>query len=185
MGFFKHNSLEYTSLVDTSLVLNSNPSHSLSLVPKQEVQSNFIELRLKMSSANDHVYTIFTSGFFHKFNIRICAAGELVEELNRVSAENKKFTEMLTVMCENYNALQSHLADYMSKNPAPSDSTTNNSKRRKPENPVSQIIEIGNSESSSSDEDSCKKPRQEQHIKAKISRVCVRTDASDTGLTLT
>ncbi|KAL4564287.1 hypothetical protein LXL04_028347 [Taraxacum kok-saghyz] len=68
------------------------------------------------------------------------AAGELVEELNRVSAENKKLTEMLTVMCENYNALQNHLTDYMSKNPAPSDSTNNNnnSKKRKPEIPVNQ-----------------------------------------------
>ncbi|KAI3721353.1 hypothetical protein L2E82_32362 [Cichorium intybus] len=94
--------MEYTSLVDTSLDVNSNPSHFLSLVPKQEVQSSFIELGLKMSSANDQ------------------AAGELVEELNRVY--------------------------------------------------VHQIIERGNSESSSSDEDSCKKPRQEQHIKAKISR---------------
>ena len=109
-----------------------------------------------------------------------------MEELNRVSAENKKLTEMLTVMCENYNALQNHLTDYMSKNPAPSDSTNNNnnSKKRKPEIPVNQIInnERGISESSSSDEDSCKKPRQEQHLKAKISRVCVRTEASDTGL---
>ncbi|KAL4584620.1 hypothetical protein LXL04_009225 [Taraxacum kok-saghyz] len=160
--------MEYTSLVDTSLDLNSNPSHFLSLVPKQEVKSSFIELGLKMSSVNDQ------------------AAGELVEELNRVSAENKKLTEMLTVMCENYNALQNHLTDYMSKNPAPSDSTNNNnnSKKRKPEIPVNQIInnERGVSESSSSDEDSCKKPRQEQHLKAKISRVCVRTEASDTGL---
>lgn len=160
--------MEYTSLVNTSLDLNSNPSHFLSLVPKQEVQSSFIELGLKMSSVNDQ------------------AASELVEELNRVSAENKKLTEMLTVMCENYNALQNHLADYISKNPAPSDSTTNNSKKRKPENPVNQINnnnnERGNSESSSSDEDSCKKPRQEQHMKAKISRKCIRTEASDTGL---
>ncbi|KAI3759595.1 hypothetical protein L6452_07519 [Arctium lappa] len=174
--------MEYTSLVDTSLDLNSNPSHFLSLVPKQEAQSNFIELGLKMQThVNDE------------------ATGSLVEELNRVSAENKKLTEMLTVMCENYNALQNHLADYMSKNPAPSDSTTNNnnnnnnnnSKKRKPENnPTNNnnnIIERGISESSSSDEDSCKKPRQDQqqqqqHIKAKISRVCVRTEASDTGL---
>ncbi|XP_023744098.1 probable WRKY transcription factor 40 [Lactuca sativa] len=160
--------MEYTSLVDTSLDLNSNPSHFLSLVPKQEVQSSFnIELGLKMSSVNDQ------------------DASELVEELNRVSAENKKLTEMLTVMCENYNALQNHLADYISKNPAPSDSATNNNpNKRKPENPVNQIInnERGNSESSSSDEDSCKKPRQEQNLKAKISRVCVRTEASDTGL---
>ncbi|KAI3671490.1 hypothetical protein L1987_87228 [Smallanthus sonchifolius] len=159
--------MEYTSLVDTSLDLNTNPTHFLSLVPKQEAQSNFIELGLKMSSVNDE------------------AAGALVEELNRVNTENKKLTEMLTVMCENYNALHKHLADYKSKNtvPAPSDST-NNSKKRKPESPNNQIInnERGVSESSSSDEDSCKKPRQEQHIKTKTSRVCYRTEASDTGL---
>lgn len=100
-----------------------------------------------------------------------------------MSAENKKLTETLTVMCENYTSLQNYLAEYMIKNPAPSDSN-NNLKKRKPENPMSQTInnERGISESSSSDEDSCKKPRQEQHIKAKISRVCVRTEASDTGL---
>ncbi|KAK1434015.1 hypothetical protein QVD17_10933 [Tagetes erecta] len=160
--------MEYTSLVDTSLDLNSNPSHFLSLVPKQETQSSFIELGLKMPSVKDE------------------AAGALVDELNRLSEENKKLTEMLTVMCENYNALQKQLADYMNKNPAPAPApsdSTNNSKKRKLE-AINQIInnERGVSESSSSDEDTCKKPIQEQHIKAKISRVCVRTEASDTGL---
>ncbi|KAJ0755361.1 putative transcription factor WRKY family [Helianthus annuus] len=151
--------MEYTSLVDTSLDLNSNPTHFLSLVPKQEAKNNsFIELGLKLSPVNDE------------------AAGALVEELNRLSAENKKLTEMLTVMCENYNVLQKQLADYMNKNPA--NSSDSNSKKRKLE-----PNERGVSESSSSDEDSCKKPIQEQqHIKAKISRVCVRTEASDTGL---
>ncbi|KAL8250240.1 hypothetical protein R6Q59_033933 [Mikania micrantha] len=156
--------MEYTSLVDTSLDLNSNPIHFLSLLPKQEPQSNFIELGLKVSSVKEE------------------AAGALVEELNRLSAENKKLTEMLTILCENYNVLQKQLADYTNKNPTPSDST-NNSKKRKLE-AISQIInnERGISESSSSDEDSCKKPIQEQHIKSKISRVCVRTDPSDTSL---
>ncbi|XP_071731831.1 probable WRKY transcription factor 40 isoform X2 [Rutidosis leptorrhynchoides] len=161
--------MEYTSLVDTSLDLNSNPTQFLSLVPKQEAHSNFIELGLKMSNVKDE------------------AAGALLEELNRVSAENKKLTETLTVMCENYTALQNYLAEYMIKNPAPSDSNNNNNnnfKKRKPESPMNQNInnERGISETSSSDEDSCKKTRQEQHIKAKISRVCVRTEASDTGL---
>ncbi|KAK9065214.1 hypothetical protein SSX86_016597 [Deinandra increscens subsp. villosa] len=155
--------MEYTSLVDTSLDLNSNPTHFLPLLPKQEPRSNFIELGLKMSSCNDE------------------ATGALVEELNRLSAENKKLSETLTIICDNYNVLQKQLADYMNKNPAPSD-TTYNSKKRKLE-PANQI-ERGVSESSSSDEDSCKnKPIQDQqHIKAKISRVCVRTEASDTGL---
>ncbi|KAK9054631.1 hypothetical protein SSX86_025710 [Deinandra increscens subsp. villosa] len=171
--------MEYTSLVNTSLDLNSKPSHFLSLIPKQEARSNFFELGLKPSSVNDEGFCV---DFYKKQ-----AAGALVEELNRVSAENKKLTEMLTVMCENYNALHKHLADYKSKNPAPPNSdSADNSRKRKPENQIMMNNERGVSESSSSDDDSCKKPRQEQqqqqHIKAKISRVCVRTEASDTGL---
>ncbi|CAH1451529.1 unnamed protein product [Lactuca virosa] len=78
---------------------------------------------------------------------------------------------MLTVMCENYNALQNHLADYISKNLTPSNSATNNNpKKRKSENHMNQIInnEIGSSESGSSDEDSCKKPRQEQTLRPRF-----------------
>ncbi|KAD2806142.1 hypothetical protein E3N88_39519 [Mikania micrantha] len=163
--------MDYTSLVDTSLDLNTNPSHFLSLVPKQETKNNFIELGLNMSSVNDQQ-----------------EAGALVEELNRVSAENKKLTEMLTYMCENYNALHKHLADYKNKNLVPNMDNNNNNKKRKPESPgvnpiINNNIERGvSAESSSSDEDSCKKPRQEQHIKAKISRVCVRTEASNSSL---
>lgn len=109
----------------------------------------------------------------------------LVEELNRVSAENRKLTEMLTVLCENYNSLRNQLMDYMSKNPGTDD---NGSRKRKAEsttknNNNGSIIDATNgpSESSSSDEGSCKKPR-EEHIKAKISKVYVRTEASDTSL---
>lgn len=188
--------MEYRSLVDTSLDLNSNPTgHFLSqLIPKQEVKSNnFIELGLKMSSAVNDEEEVEAAGDH---------GGGLVEELNRVSAENKKLTEMLTVMCENYNALQKHLADYITKNQlmAPSDSTITNhnnnpdpTRKRKLENPMNlqltnDINIRGTSETSSSDEEeSSKKPRQQQdqqqqHIKAKVSRVCVRTEPSDTGL---
>lgn len=108
-----------------------------------------------------------------------------MEELNRVSAENKKLTEMLTVMCENYNALRNQLIDYMNKNPEKE--LSNSSKKRKSEssnnngNTNNMATTIGNSESSSTDEESCKKPREET-IKAKITRVHYRTEASDTSL---
>lgn len=108
--------------------------------------------------------------------------GALVDELNRVSAENKKLTEMLTVMCENYNALRNQLMDYMSKNGEKEQLAP--LKKRKSEssnNNDNNIAMNGISESSSTDEESCKKPREEV-IKAKISRVYVRTEASDTGL---
>lgn len=116
-----------------------------------------------------------------------------MEELNRVSAENQKLTQMLTVMCENYDALRKHLVDYMNKNPS-STSSNASKKRKSPASaaaaatttdntliPESTTNNQGPSESSSSDEGSCKKPR-EEHIKAKVSRVYVRTEASDTTL---
>ncbi|CAI9113876.1 OLC1v1014570C1 [Oldenlandia corymbosa var. corymbosa] len=146
---------------------------------KQEVQSNFIELGPKLPVKEE--------------------TGALVEELNRVSAENKKLTEMLTVLCENYNALRNHIMEYISKNPENIDNNSNitESRKRKAEsttnntenannniitNNDANIVVNGPSESSSSDEaGSCKKPR-EEHIKSKISRVYFRTEANDTSL---
>nr|DAD22485.1 TPA_asm: hypothetical protein HUJ06_023948 [Nelumbo nucifera] len=96
-----------------------------------------------------------------------------------MSAENKKLTQLLTVMCENYTTLQTQLKDLMSKN---NETGFTVSKKRKAEsmdnnnhNGVS-----GPTESTSSDEDSGKRIRED--IKTKISRVYVRTDASDTSL---
>lgn len=123
-----------------------------------------------------------------------------MEELNRVNAENKKLTEMLTVMCENYNALRSNLMEYMNKNPeitTTDDSTTSSKKRKTTESPIINTtnnntsapaaaaagvgVNRNSAESSSSDEDttSFKKAR-EEHIQAKISRVYTRSEPSDT-----
>ncbi|XP_048234606.1 probable WRKY transcription factor 40 isoform X2 [Ricinus communis] len=156
-----------SSWVDTSLDLNLNPRRVKDDVPIQErlamandVQSNFMELGRNISVKEE--------------------TGALVEELNRVSAENKKLTEMLTVMCENYNALKSQLMDYVSKN---RDKELSPSRKRKSEssNNDNTIAMNGNSESSSTDEESCKKPR-EEIVKAKISRTYVKTEAPDTSL---
>lgn len=105
-----------------------------------------------------------------------------------MNAENKKLTEMLTVMCENYNALRSQLMEYANKNPSEKELTP--SKKRKSEssnnNSTANILAMnnGNSESSSTDEESCKKPK-EDPTKAKISRAYVRTEASDSSLVST
>ncbi|XAR67822.1 hypothetical protein NMG60_11002741 [Bertholletia excelsa] len=159
--------MEFVSLVDTALDLNANTLRLFDEAPKKELQSNF----------------------FHQLDSKTAAKEEtsaLVEELKRVSAENKKLTEMLTVVCDNYNALRSHMRDYMTKNPVVDDS-----RKRKVESATTLYNTNNepngggtiNSESSSSDEDSssCKRPR-EEHIKAKISRMCVRTEPSDTSL---
>lgn len=118
--------------------------------------------------------------------------GALVEELNRVNTENKKLTEMLTVMCENYNTLRNNLMDYMSKNPESTIETTVTKKRKSAErsstttscmikNNASSAKNNDNSESCSTDEDhNSTKKTKEEHIKSKISRVYFRSEASDT-----
>ncbi|KAK7262003.1 hypothetical protein RIF29_28331 [Crotalaria pallida] len=172
--------MDYSSWINTSLDLNINPPRVHEEVLKKEIESNFFSLGMRMSSTKEE------------------STSALVEELKRVSAENKKLTEMLTEMCENYNTLRSNWMDYMRKNPDNSNNNNNkdkdqqlnsSSKKRKSEssnnnnnnnsNPM--VINNGNSESSSTDEESCKKPREET-IKAKISRVYVRTEGSDTSL---
>lgn len=120
------------------------------------------------------------------------SSGDLEEELKRVSAENKRLTEMLTEMCENYNALRNHISEYMRKNNGNNNINNDNSekemsppKKRKSDqnsNPIGVYGSNNNSESSSTDEEeSSKKPRHEI-IKAKISKVYVRTPISDTTL---
>lgn len=102
-----------------------------------------------------------------KASVKEEASGFLVEELNRMSSENKRLTKMLGDMYENYNALKNHMMDLASKI----------SKKRKAERDC-----CGNNECSSSDEEPPKRPKEET-IKTKVSRVSVRSsDASDTSL---
>ncbi|MCD7448405.1 Transcription factor [Datura stramonium] len=159
--------MEFTSLVDTSLDLNFKPIRVPDEVPKQEVESNFIGLGRDLMPLKNE-------------------SSDLMEELNRVSAENRKLTEMLTVMCQNYNSLRNQLTECLSKQNGTTASTgadSDGSKKRKVEgNEIVKSVQGLNSESSSSDEDSSPKKTREEHIKTKTSRVYVRTEASDTSL---
>lgn len=109
----------------------------------------------------------------------------LIEELNRVNAENKRLTEMLKVVCENYNALRRQF-DCLSCIPPPATPSSNDhtvdAKKRK--SGTGQGSNENNSESSSSEENfiSSKKQREETVVKAKITRVYVRTEAADSSL---
>lgn len=110
----------------------------------------------------------------------------LIEELNRVTAENKKLTELLTVMCENCNELRNQLLECTTKNYGADNNNNNNTvalKKRKAESSINTggNNNTGASESSYTDEDSSKK-RSEEQVKPKISRTCVRTEVSDTNL---
>ncbi|KHN31881.1 probable WRKY transcription factor 40 [Glycine soja] len=156
--------MDYSSwMINTSLDLNINPHRLHEELPKKEVENNFLSLNLEVK----------------KSSVKQESAGALAEELKRVSAENKKLTEMLTEMCENYNTLRGNLMEYMRKNP---DKEHSSSKKRKSESNNNSIPMgvNGTSESSSTDEESCKKPKED--IKTKISRVYMRTEASDKSL---
>ncbi|KAK7389482.1 hypothetical protein VNO78_24573 [Psophocarpus tetragonolobus] len=156
--------MDCSSWINTSLDLNINPRRVHEELPK-EVESKLFSLGLS------------------KFNVEEESTSELEEELKRVTAENKKLAEMLSVVCENYNTLRSHLMEYMRKNGEKEVSPTSKKRKSESSNNNSNLMGTnnGNSESSSTDEESFKKPREET-IKAKISRVYVRTEASDTSL---
>ncbi|GAB2293666.1 WRKY Transcription Factor [Dionaea muscipula] len=148
-----------------------------------------LNLNLKKHGAREEVHS------------NICGSprqetGALVEELNRVKAENKRLTEMLTVVSEKYTALR-RWVDLVSFIPPPATPSSNdhtNAKKRKPAlgsngNGNGGSSSNNNSESSSSEENfiSSKKPKPMEDtntmVKAKISRVYVRTEAaSDSNL---
>ncbi|KAE9584510.1 hypothetical protein Lal_00021806 [Lupinus albus] len=148
--------MDSASWINTSLNLNIN-SYTVHQQVSKKVESKLFSLGMS------------------KFHVKEESTIELEMELKRASAENKKLVEMLSVVCENYNSLKSHLMEYMSKNP---EKLTPSSKKRKCEssNKSSKIMRInnGNSQSSYNDE--------EETIRPKISRVYVRTEASDTSL---
>ncbi|CAN6539499.1 unnamed protein product [Malus baccata var. baccata] len=111
----------------------------------------------------------------------------LAEELNRISVENKKLTEMLTALCENYNTLQSHVRELMITKQQQNNSSDIYRKRKAGSEDYNNVIGLispgTNTDTSSFSDDqeySCKKPR--EHANLKISRVYVPTDASDTRL---
>lgn len=135
----------------------------------------------------------------NRFIVSTFQRDALIEELKRVTAENKRLTELLTITCENCTELRNQLMEYTTKNSA-ADNNNNNknnnnnnntaaSKKRRAEssinnggnNKIDEKNNTGASESSSSDEDSSKKHR-EEHIKPKILHTCVRTEVSDTSL---
>ncbi|CAF1914957.1 unnamed protein product [Brassica oleracea var. botrytis] len=109
----------------------------------------------------------------------------LVDELNRMNAENKKLSEMLTLMCDKYNVLREQLMEYV--NNTERDQVSPPKKRKSParDDANSSAVVGGVSESSSTDQDDqylCKKQREETVVKEKVSRVYYKTEASDTTL---
>ena len=102
----------------------------------------------------------------------------MVEELQRLSCENKRLNETLIHMRESYNALQRQLMDLTNKN---CEEDPTQLRKRKAESTDQNCFNMfSNMECSTSEEESCKRPR--ETVAPKISRVLVRTEASDTSL---
>ncbi|XWS72748.1 hypothetical protein CRYUN_Cryun02cG0067500 [Craigia yunnanensis] len=145
--------------VDTTLELNINPFYHSNKALKRESKGEVANSNVKVPVKQE--------------------TGVLVEELNRISAENKKLTEMLTVLCENYNSLQNQFMELVSKNSG-NEAATSKKRKTECEDYFNVIGFSGNTDSSCSDEELCKKSK--ECIKAKISKVYVLTNPSDNSL---
>lgn len=106
----------------------------------------------------------------------------LVEKMDRMRTENKKLTQMLKSMCENYNVLQSQLVNLLSQTPKAENRDDYLKKRKACFEAIDGEDIQGSSEHSCiSYEDSCKRARL-LSSKPKVSKIFVRTEKSDTKL---
>ncbi|CAH9142746.1 unnamed protein product [Cuscuta epithymum] len=146
--------MEFTSFVDTSLGLNVMPIRVRENGPKQQVQSSITGLGRNSGNNDEEV--------------------EAMEELRKLSEENKRLSEVLMVVCENYNALREQVREYVNKQSSNSNGGSNSSddhhshvvlgsRKRKAESnthgskkkkQINQKMDGHNSESSSSEENS-------------------------------
>ncbi|KAH0705687.1 hypothetical protein KY285_010229 [Solanum tuberosum] len=132
--------MEFT-LLDTCLDLSLNSTTSLDELPIK--QQEVIGLGGDMSSNDEG------------------ASDHLAEEVERLSGENKKLREMLSVMCDNYNTL-------LRKHYMNNCSTSGTSRKRKPQN--SELLDAhfhGINSKLSDKNSSCNKSRRHDHIQPK------------------
>nr|AFK88674.1 WRKY18 [Catharanthus roseus] len=107
-------------------------------------------------------------------------SGNVIQQLNQIKKENKKLTEMLFLVCENYNVLQNHMMDLMQKSPGNSEVST----RKRKFEPENTISTYGNHDIASNIESICddKSPKRPKEITTNISKVLFRTDPDDKSL---
>ncbi|KAI4330021.1 hypothetical protein MLD38_028335 [Melastoma candidum] len=110
----------------------------------------------------------------------------LAEELNRANSENKKLNEMLVVVCENYNVLRSHVMEILSRNGERESSPSRKRKLSWVDDGRNLVAGAsnGSSESSSSDDNTCRNKPGEEIIKGKVTKLCERSESLDAGLTV-
>lgn len=102
----------------------------------------------------------------------------LVEELHRLSCENKRLTETLTHMCENYKVMQKNLNQLMNTN-SETDPTQARKRKAESENCINMFGSIRNCSTISEEE----LLRRSMDITTpKVSKVLVKTEASNNSL---
>ncbi|KAJ0251838.1 WRKY transcription factor 18 [Hirschfeldia incana] len=173
--------MDCSPFLDISLNLNTNTlDRSLPAKLPKEV---------KVSTSAD---------FKSKWLVKDESASELREELSRVNSENKKLTETLTTVYENYYALHHYLEKLQSRqSPDVERIEQQPAKKRKQDSDeslsLSNGLSGGKTDNSSSNEDlhqqksqlpPCKRPVTDSFNKAKISTVYVPANSSDTSLTV-
>ncbi|KAG2243236.1 hypothetical protein Bca4012_022638 [Brassica carinata] len=189
--------MDSSSFLDISLNLNTNtldPSFPAKLpvspdFPHDLYRSYFQKKEVKVSTSAD---------FKRKWLVKDESASELREELNRVNSENKKLTETLATVYENYCALEHYLENLQSRQSPDIDQIEQPTKKRKQDSDDASLsllngLSSGKTDKSSSNEDlhqqknqllSCKRPVSDSFNKAKISTVYVPAVSSDTSLTV-
>ncbi|KAK3211291.1 hypothetical protein Dsin_015997 [Dipteronia sinensis] len=166
--------MESSTWVDTNLNLNLNLNpqrDEIPVVQKREFEGNFADFDGKISVKQQ--------------------TGVSVEKLNQIISENKKLSEMLTVLFERYNDLQKKYLDLktIKNNPENNYDLITNARKRKSDTEDYNNNMIGfngqTTESSSSDEESCKKQKENNNnnnnIRPKVSRVYLRTSTSSSN----
>ncbi|CAL5350333.1 unnamed protein product [Camellia sinensis] len=153
--------MDSSYVVDTSLSINLN----VNPLPLHEDKTHSFP-SLKHTGGFDGDFVHFDTKLPMKQEV-----GVMVEELKRVSTENRKLTEMLTDICDKYNGLRSCLMEYYTSN-----NNNNLGKRKVEDDSFGHTIKVNGD----SDECSCKKPNKSNITT--VSRVCVKTDASDRSL---
>ena len=108
----------------------------------------------------------------------------MVEELRRLSCENRRLTETLNHMCENYHALQKHFSQVSQLMHTNFEKEAIPSRKRKAESEnyinmfgISAYTECS---TGTDQEESFKRPK--YNTSQKVSKVFLRTEASDTSL---
>ncbi|PIA45819.1 hypothetical protein AQUCO_01600214v1 [Aquilegia coerulea] len=148
------------NMINLDLNMHSFRPSNDGITPRKELEFNFIGMEKKPSTKDE--------------------AGVLVEELHRMNSENKKLSEMLAMMCEKYSTLQNHLME-LTGGKIPPKAVVPLKKRKADSEDNSNLHRVdGSMESSSSDEESSKKPRIEH--KSQTSKAYIRTDPSETSL---